>query len=67
MIHADKIGLRKMPKGHENSMSKLTESQVREIKFNRLGLYQTEIAKEFNIARQTVSKILNGKSWSHIV
>jgi hypothetical protein len=66
MIHADKIGLRKMPKGHKNSMAKLTESQVREIKFNRIGLYQTEIAKEFKIARQTVSKILNGKSWNHI-
>lgn len=66
MRHADKIGLRKMPKGNKNSMAKLTDSQVREIKFNRFGVYQKDIAKEFNIARQTVSKILSGKQWSHI-
>lgn len=67
MIHADKIGLRNMPKGSKNHMAKLSENQIKEIKFNRSGIYQKDIAKEFNIARQTVSKILNGKLWSHVV
>ena len=50
--------------GSENGMSKLTESQVIEIK-NRLknGELQSLIAKNYNVVQQTISDINTEKHW----
>lgn len=67
MRHADKTGLRVMLKGKRNPKAKLTDEQIRLIRYERKGIQQKDIAKEFNIKQQTISKIINYKLWSHIV
>jgi len=67
MRHADRTGLRVMLKGQRNHKSKLTDDQIRIIRNERNGIYQKDIAKEFNMTQQTISKIINGKLWSHVV
>lgn len=67
MKHADKTGLRIMLKGQKNPKAKITDEIVRIIRMERKGIFQTEIAKEFNLKQQTVSKIINHKLWTHIV
>lgn len=55
------------PRGEAHPVSKLTEIQVREIKFLlRMGERPTDIAKRMNIKRTTINAIKRGISWSHI-
>lgn len=51
-------------KGSKHHNSKLTEEQITKILKDKRTL--KEIAKEFNIAVSTVSKIKNNKLWQHI-
>ena len=51
--------------GEKHQSSKLTEAQVRDIR-NRVGQLQKEIAEEFGVAFQTISKIRRGERWTHI-
>jgi DNA-binding XRE family transcriptional regulator len=67
MRHADKTGLRVMLKGKRNPKAKLTDEQIRLIRYERKGIQQKDIAKEFNIKQQTISKIINNKLWTHII
>ena len=54
------------PVGERNGAAKLTEGCVRDIRSRRSdGLTLAAIGDEFGIAFQTVSKIVNGKSWRH--
>lgn len=66
--HAYKIGLAKAPQGEKHGRSKLTEKQVREIlRFrNKLKMTHGEIAAKFNIARNTVTQIVNKIKWKHL-
>jgi hypothetical protein len=66
MRHADKTGLRVMLKGKRNPKAKLTDEQIRLIRYERKGIQQKDIAKEFNMKQQTISKIINYKLWTHI-
>ena len=55
-------------KGESNSMSKLSEQDVREIR----GKYSTgqtaeSLSKEFEVCKSTVSRIINGITWKHIL
>jgi len=55
-------------KGSQIGNSKLTEEivkQIREMYIPR-KMSLTMVAKEFGIAFQTVSKIVNRKSWKHV-
>lgn len=52
--------------GSKHGKSKLTEDEVREIKFNSDGLTNTEVGKKFNIDRKTVAQIREGKTWKHV-
>ena len=45
--------------------TKLTEEQVREIKYSTNT--QVECAKRFSINQCEVSRIRNGKMWKHII
>ncbi len=56
-------------KGSKNPKAKLTEEQVREIKFNLLpsGMKQVDIAKLFNVKPYVIGFIKSGKTWKHII
>lgn len=55
-------------KGEDNSASKLTEAQVREIRARYIrGKHgYKKLAQEFSISPQHVRSIVTGESWSHI-
>jgi hypothetical protein len=54
-------------KGITHGRSKLKNEDIIRIKeLKQSGMRVTKIAKIFNIGHGTVSKIINGKNWSHI-
>lgn len=54
-------------KGEECSWSRLTESDVHEIRrMCEEGVTQKEIGMKYNISQQQVSKIKNQKRWQHV-
>lgn len=65
--HAFEIGL--SPKGENHGISKLTNSQVAEIK-HRLKTAKTgdqrKIAREYGVNETVISKIKRGEIWVHI-
>jgi hypothetical protein len=65
--HAVKAGLKKGLIGSNNIKVVLSEEQVKEIKtLHRNGYKQNQLAEMFSVCKQTISKIVNGKSWSHV-
>ena len=60
--------LRNHVKGEQVANSILTEDKVREIRsrYGNGGL-QTEIAKDLGVSQATVSRVLRGNSWAHVV
>ncbi len=71
LYHAHNNGLR--PKldnqGEKNGFAKLTEAQVIHIKQLLADgkLTQKAIASHFNVSRETISNIKNGRRWSHVL
>lgn len=63
----DTKGRGNQPKGERQYNSKLTETQVREIrgKFAN-GELQTQIALEYGTTQANISSIIKRKSWKHI-
>lgn len=63
--HADKTGLRKMPKGENQCNSKLKQHQVNSLRFEykNNNITQLELAKKYGVSRQTISDIINFKYW----
>ena len=54
-------------KGERNPNSKLWVAQVKGIKlFIRAGCSDKELSLIFNVCRQTINNIRNGKVWSHV-
>lgn len=55
-------------KGSSIGTSKLTDEKVKEIRrIYETGSYSlSQVAKEYGVAFQTVSKIINRKSWRHV-
>lgn len=54
-------------KGENNTSSKLTEEDVKEIKLLlQKGLEHQEIAKKFNVTAGTITSIKNGKNWGYV-
>ena len=53
-------------KGENNSNVKLTQKDVIEIRNNDDDLTQKELAKMYNVARITISRVVNKKSWVHV-
>ena len=62
-LHAFRIGLRS-EKGEKNNRSKLTESDVLDIRRRAANEPQAAIAEDFGIHRSTVSKIFTRNIWS---
>lgn len=64
--HAYDSGL-KTAKGEKNGQSKLSESDVLEMRrLSSFGLSNSEIGEKFDIHRTTVGEICRRKLWSHI-
>jgi hypothetical protein len=55
--------------GEKNGHSKLTEAQVREIRgrWSAGGIKKKQLALEYGVKHQVVSKIILRKSWKHII
>lgn len=53
--------------GTKHGMCKLTEENVRYVKFNPDKKSGVDLAKQFKMTRTNVSRIQLGKSWKHIV
>ena len=64
---AVKVNGRRGKKGSENSMAKLTEETVGQIKKLLLGSVPSkEIAKMYKLGESTISGIKHGHRWSHV-
>ena len=48
--------------------SKLTEAEVREIRrrYDAGGVKQTELAKEYEVSKHTISLIVKRHTWKHV-
>src|SRR5699024_1112448 len=67
VIHAFATGLIKPRTGEKNSLSKLKEFQVKEIrKLYKQGATQKELSKVYKVSIATISGIVNFKTWKEI-
>lgn len=65
--HAIQTGLRIPVKGENHARSKLTESDaIVIIQLLEQGVNCTQIGRQFNLARKTISDIKNKKTWNHL-
>lgn len=65
--HAFNTGLRHIRKGIEHHNTRLSESDVKEIReLCSEKISMTEIAKMYNVGRKQIEKIKYKKQWSHI-
>lgn len=63
--HADNMGLRNI-KGSKHKRSKLTDSQVLEIRSRSLIQNLTSLSEVFQVNKSCICKIVNRQSWKHI-
>ncbi len=63
--HAINSGLKKPLCGSNNGASKLSEEDIIAIR-NNITKNQRELAKEFNISYQQISRIIRNERWKHI-
>jgi hypothetical protein len=56
----------RVPRGEDQSMSRLTEADIHAIRGREGKATQAEIAEEFGVAQPTISKILLRKRWAHV-
>ena len=61
---SDMVSKRRQAHGIKNWHAKLTEDEVREIRFG--GGKQEDTARKFNVSRTTVSQIRSGDTWRFI-
>lgn len=67
-LHAYRLELRKPMKGVSNGMAKLNDNKVRKIRgFLSKGLMHKDIAKKFNVAPVSITRIANNQLWRHVV
>ena len=67
--HAYDTGLNKKreQRGEENTQSKLTDEQVKQIKYELLErMSDKDITKMFGVCRQSINNIRRGVTWKHI-
>lgn len=62
----DKVSKGRQQKGTEVHTSKLSEEDVLEIQQLRNSMTQGELASRYGVSQATVSRLLNGVSWSHM-
>lgn len=66
--HAFKTGLSSVARGDDHKASKLTEEEVIEIKrlYSTGGYRYIDLAKKFDVAKITISRIITKESWKHV-
>lgn len=68
--HQDQVRDDTLLRGEQNPSSKLTSEQVQEIR-SRLQAYHhglaRQLAHEFNVSEQVISKIRHGRTWTHLL
>lgn len=58
----------KVNRGVKNGSAKLTKEQVIEIrKLGKKGMYQYQIANQFNVCQRTICRILRGEIWKTVL
>lgn len=62
----DKVTHGTNPVGSVNGASKLTESQVAQMRALASVLRPSELADRFNVSRPTVTNVLSRKTWRHV-
>lgn len=63
----DMVKKNRQARGHKNGSSKLTETEVIDIRSKKKeGIKRQSLAKMFNVAPTTISDICNSKRWKHI-
>jgi predicted XRE-type DNA-binding protein len=69
IIHSWENGHSKKRFGEENYHSKLKESEVIEIvtRYNQEKITQTELSREYEVNQSTISRIVNGDRWQHLL
>ena len=67
-IHAIKIGLHKGIKGENHPKAKLKEKDIIKIRklYKNYNETYSSIARQFNVARHTINRIINNKTWNHV-
>ena len=66
-LHSYRTGLQKKQKGSSHGNAKLNEDKVIEIrKLSKQGLSLFELENNFNVAKSTLSQIINKQRWKHI-
>lgn len=63
--HAFSTGL-KNSTGSSNTMSKLIEENIIEIRQNKLGLNTKQFSEKFNVNPATINRIKQGVIWKHV-
>lgn len=69
---ADKVAKDRQAKGMKMHFAKLTDDQVREIRrrYKRTGYHGSnmmQLVREFKVARSTMTDIVRGKRWKHLL
>ena len=64
----DKVQRGRHSKGEDTGASVLTEQQAIQILKEYSGAWgqQTKLAKKYNVAQQTISKLIHGECWKHL-
>ena len=65
---ADRVTRNRVPIGATHGMSKLTETDVREIRrLLAVGRSQESIGRQFGVSQSVVSDVNVGRTWSHVI
>lgn len=64
---ADRIARRRSASGANNGRAKLTDEQVREIRYVASNQPRIALARQFNVSPSVVRNIVSGKTWKHVV
>lgn len=70
VIHGHKNGLNNPAKGMQFvNRAKFSDSDIKAVRrlYHRAGWTQLKIATFFKVSRPTISRILNGKIWRHVI
>jgi hypothetical protein len=62
----DRVDRKRSAYGISNGRSKLTEEQVKEIKYNSLYKKQKELSLLYNVSSKVIYNIQNNLSWTHL-
>jgi hypothetical protein len=53
-------------RGSDRALSKLTESQVREIRHRAEQVPQAQLAREYGVSTSTLNSVVKGQTWRHV-